>query len=309
LAGISSGFENYAGNNDYDTAAYIGGGERNLALAKYATVGGGSQDTALAAYSFVGGGLGNAAAGSFSTVSGGMFNRASGGYGTIAGGSRNLASADRATVGGGTDNDATGMYSTIPGGRFCTASGIYSFAAGRQAIAQHNGAFVWSDQTGTNFYSERTDQFRVRANGGARFDDAGQWFNIYDDGTDLVTTSTGAHLTLTGVWTNSSDRNLKENFTAIDREALLEKIAALPITEWNYKAGPENVKHIGPVAQDFYALFGVGTDDKSISSIDPAGIALAAIQALHEKTKKINELERELAEVKAMMRQLIEAEK
>jgi conjugal transfer/entry exclusion protein len=32
------------------------------------------------------------------------------------------------------------------------------------------------------------------------------------------------------------------------------------------------------MAQDFYNLFKLGTDDKSISSIDPAGIALKAIQ-------------------------------
>jgi hypothetical protein len=35
------------------------------------------------------------------------------------------------------------------------------------------------------------------------------------------------------------------------------------------------------MAQDFYAAFGVGEDDKHITSIDEDGVALAAIKALH----------------------------
>ena len=41
------------------------------------------------------------------------------------------------------------------------------------------------------------------------------------------------------------------------------------------------MRHVGPMAQDFYAAFGVGEDDRDITSIDEDGVALAAIQALH----------------------------
>jgi hypothetical protein len=56
----------------------------------------------------------------------------------------------------------------------------------------------------------------------------------------------------------------------------------LPTSSWQYKS-ERGVRHIGPMAQDFYAAFGVGTDDRHITSIDEEGVALAAIKALHAK--------------------------
>jgi hypothetical protein len=88
-------------------------------------------------------------------------------------------------------------------------------------------------------------------------------------------------------WVNASDRNSKENFTAVDGNELLNQIAQLSITRWNYK-GNNQAEHIGPTAQDFKAAFGVGADDKSISTIDPSGIALAAIKALNGKMQELN---------------------
>jgi hypothetical protein len=40
------------------------------------------------------------------------------------------------------------------------------------------------------------------------------------------------------------------------------------------------------MAQDFHAAFNVGNDDKRISSIDPSGVALIAIQALNDKIEQ-----------------------
>jgi hypothetical protein len=92
--------------------------------------------------------------------------------------------------------------------------------------------------------------------------------------------ASGAYVTLGGVWTNASDRNLKDNFTNLDPQTVLAKITTLPITRWNYKNEPAGVTHIGPIAQDFYGAFGLGGSDTSISTIDPAGVALLGIQAL-----------------------------
>lgn len=89
----------------------------------------------------------------------------------------------------------------------------------------------------------------------------------------------GAYLTAGGTWTNTSDINLKEDITTLDQKEILRKINALPITKWKYK-GTDNEYHIGPMAQDFYNLFKLGVDDKGISSIDPAGIALIGIKEL-----------------------------
>jgi hypothetical protein len=80
-----------------------------------------------------------------------------------------------------------------------------------------------------------------------------------------------------------SDRNAKEDFMALNPQTVLDKVARLPITEWNYKT-TRNMEHIGPMAQDFHAAFGLnGADDKHISVVDEGGVALAAIQGLDQK--------------------------
>ena len=106
------------------------------------------------------------------------------------------------------------------------------------------------------------------------------------------TNGNGAYLTTGGVWTNASDKNKKEHFQNLNTDEILSKIEQLPISRWNYKGLPE--QHIGPVAQDFYQLFQVGTDDKTISTIDPSGIALAGIQGLYHKLQEAEQQKQEM---------------
>jgi hypothetical protein len=105
-------------------------------------------------------------------------------------------------------------------------------------------------------------------------------------------------------WVNASDRNVKENFESVNGEELLDKIAELPITKWNYK-GDTKTEHIGPTAQDFQETFGVGSDGKSISTIDPSGIALAGIKELSKQNRELQQQNRDLqkqnAELKKQM--------
>jgi len=63
-------------------------------------------------------------------------------------------------------------------------------------------------------------------------------------------------------WIVASDRNLKDNFVPVSTREILAKVAGLPITRWNYKSDT-NTAHLGPVAQDFRAAFGLGADDKA----------------------------------------------
>ena len=120
-----------------------------------------------------------------------------------------------------------------------------------------------------------------------------------------MTTSTGARLTLSGYWTDVSDRNMKENFANINTRQVLETLASLPIQQWNYKVEEDGIRHIGPMAQDFYAAFGYGDSDTGLASIDTNGVALAAIQGLYEvvqeKDAQIAELETRLAEVESQV--------
>ena len=89
-----------------------------------------------------------------------------------------------------------------------------------------------------------------------------------------------------GTWTNASDRNLKENFSPVDPAVLLTKIDAMSIETWNYRSEGKTIRHLGPVAQDFYAAFDLGRDDKHISTVDEGGVALAAIQQLYRMVVK-----------------------
>lgn len=109
----------------------------------------------------------------------------------------------------------------------------------------------------------------------------------------------GAYLSDGGTWTNASDRNLKTDFIAVSTAEVLEKVAELPITKWRYIGTDEY--HIGPMAQDFQRLFEVGANDKHISSIDPAGVALLSIQEL---TKQNTELRSELASLTQVVARL-----
>ena len=97
-----------------------------------------------------------------------------------------------------------------------------------------------------------------------------------------------------------SDRNLKENFTTLNSREMLEKVAALAITRWNFK-GEAATTHVGPMAQDFHAAFALGTDDRHIASVDADGVALAAIQGLNAIVKEQKkELQEKQAEIEAI---------
>jgi hypothetical protein len=77
-----------------------------------------------------------------------------------------------------------------------------------------------------------------------------------------------------------SDRALKANFGSVDPADMLSRVRDLPISTWNYTADNPAIRHIGPMAQDFAATFGVGAGDRHIHPIDGQGVALAAIQGL-----------------------------
>ena len=115
-------------------------------------------------------------------------------------------------------------------------------------------------------------------------------------------------------WVNASDRNLKRDFAPVDAAAILAKVTALPLTEWTYVADDKNARHLGPTAQDFHAAFGLGDNNGSISTIDPAGVSLAAIQALareknamEEKVSVFGVRVSELEEENARLRERLEA--
>jgi hypothetical protein len=99
-----------------------------------------------------------------------------------------------------------------------------------------------------------------------------------------------------------SDRNQKTGFADIDHQAVLDRVVALPIQSWRYKNEPDTISHIGPMAQDFKASFGVGVNDKQIFPLDEGGVSLAAIQALHQKLGELVQAQAKLREENVRMR-------
>ena len=108
--------------------------------------------------------------------------------------------------------------------------------------------------------------------------------------TSYATGSAGvALLPKATAWTTVSDRNAKKNFQPVDTVAVLDKLAAIPIQQWNYKWEKDtDVPNIGPMAQDFKPAFYPGRDDKGISTLEFDGVELAAIQGLNQKLERAN---------------------
>ena len=61
-----------------------------------------------------------------------------------------------------------------------------------------------------------------------------------------------------------SDRNLKRAITPVDTQSVLEAVRRLPLSTWRYRDEPGSVRHLGPMAQDFRAAFGLGDDDRTL---------------------------------------------
>jgi len=372
------GATNYGGasytNSVSADLSFLGGGGPNSIqpLAPYSVLGGGYNNSiqTAARYSFLGGGWSNSIQqyAYYSFLGGGWSNSIQQWtyYSFLGGGANNTASAD---------------YSTVPGGLANVAAGIYSFAAGQQAHANHQGAFVWADSQNAPFASTANNQFAVRAAGGAVFATSGAGMTL--DGQPVLTPNVNPNTSLffgsnarqmlnlfgtaygIGVQTGTlffrvenssgygdfcwfrggtcnngqdnpgggveqmrldhlgnlyvfngnvtangvqltSDRNAKENFAVLDRQAVLAKVAALPVTAWNFKS-EAGVRHLGPMAQDFYAAFGLGADDKHIAVVDESGVALAAIQGLNQKLE--DTVKQKDAEIQALAQRLAALEK
>ena len=118
---------------------------------------------------------------------------------------------------------------------------------------------------------------------------------------------TNGNLFITGTYSPSSDRNVKMNFAAVSAREILDKVASLPISSWAFKQDAET-RHIGPMAQDFYAAFNFGTDDKHIATVDADGVALAAIQGLNQKMEEqraeLKQKQTEITELKQRLEKL-----
>jgi|GEM_PF-1399323 len=293
--------------------AVVGGGLYNTVTGNYSGVFSGESNhiessvPGNSVHSFIGGGLSNTITdsgvsnGSKSVINGGESNSITqANHGAILGGQSNtITQANHASILGGQSNSiaVNADRSVIAGGQSNSVlSGANnSFVAGTQGRSNAVGAFVYSDyqSTSNTFTATRNNSFMVRARGGVYFYTNGQLLS-------------GSYIPAGGSgFTNVSDRNKKANFSSVDVDDVLKKVAALPIQTWNYKTQSPSIRHMGPMAQDFNEAFKLGEDPKGINTIDIDGVSLAAIQGLYkqvqEKDKKIKELEKRLEKIEALL--------
>jgi hypothetical protein len=292
----------------------VSGGSGNSASGSAGTIAGGLFNSATGGRSTTAGGESGTASGIYSFVAGGFFN--------CAGGQSSFAGGRRAKVRPGTSSGAAGegcsgvsASGTAEGdaGSFVWADAqdiSYTTTGPNQFLARAAGGVMFN----TNLLSSSNDDLVVAARpegsgGDADVDvrlrtrsektasiylgDTGGGLTIsvpqLQPGSNRLTFQGGtvgsASLTNGGTWTNASSRNYKEGFTAVDPLQILAKVAALPITTWTYKQSGEG-SHMGPMAEDFKASFGLAGDGKSIGTVDADGVALAAIQGLNQKLEQ-----------------------
>jgi hypothetical protein len=315
--------------------ATIGGGDQNTiqTYANNATIGGGYLNTIWPNIES-------------STIGGGQFNsiQTYGYYATIGGGYNNTIQPNAyfATIPGGQQNSATN-YAFAAGNRAkANHTGAFVWAdstdadfastANNQFAIRASGGVVLSDSTpnlsfgsttrqmlnlwGTKYgIGVQTSTVYFRTDNASGLENGFAWYKggIHTNaaqnaggGTTMMTLN-GSGLTVNGTFVSASDRNVKQDFAEVNSRTVLEKVAQLPIQTWAYKNDP-NTKHLGPVAQDFYAAFNVGPDDKHIATVDESGVALAAIQGLNQKVEekeaRITALENELSEIKHLLTKL-----
>jgi hypothetical protein len=209
---------------------------------------------------------------------------------------------------------------TVALGQYCTSTGVNSVSLGYYAHTStaagspRTGTFVFADRSVTDdnntftdeaFHAEATNSAYWRVTGGFRIVTGGSGSNsgyvpsrgvsflpaANTSGTTawgmngvLIATSSGAYLSNTGVWTNTSDRRKKHLFEPVSGEDVLARLRRVPLTSWSYKADPATTRHLGPMAQDFRKAFGLGADSISIGTVDADGVALAAAKALDART-------------------------
>jgi len=145
---------------------------------------------------------------------------------------------------------------------------------------------IWTfDNAGGSFQISRVGsgvaEFKLLNNGDAEFDG-----NVTANGVVL-----------------SSSRTLKTDFGDVDENEILDKVSDLDILQWRYKDEDPSVSHIGPMAEEFQQLFGLG-DGRTLNMVDTTGIAFAAIQGLREENRKLRERVAEIDEIRAELRAL-----
>ena len=272
----------------------------------YATIGGGSNNRAFGRSATVSGGDANWAWGWGNTIPGGLYN-VTRGVASLAAGARAHANHDGTFVWGDASvadsvasSGANQFVIRAAGGVHITSGmGILLDAADRPIITRKWDPFT----SGTNVNVGRWGMFMESGTLVLGIPNiATRYFQVAkyaEDGTrtGLATVDQSGNMTIAGTLTESSDRNRKENIESVSGKEVLRKLSGITVSAWSYKEDG-GIRHMGPMAQDFHAAFGLGQDDTHIATVDADGVALAAIQGLY---KKLQDKDAEIADLRARL--------
>ena len=163
---------------------------------------------------------------------------------------------------------------------------------------------------GGGIEANATLHVRSRANGDPAF------LVQADATTDILSLADNGDMILSGTLAQLSRRDSKEHFEQVNHQAMLTALKGLDISTWNYKHQSDSERHLGPVAEEFYAAYGLGTDAEHIATSDMAAVALASSQALlfhmegelEAKDQRISELEDRLHRLESLMVEVLQSE-
>jgi trimeric autotransporter adhesin len=289
-AGVSGATVGGGGSGNFTT------NDVNSVTANFGTVAGGYGNTA-SGDATVGGGYQNTAGGYSATVGGGVYNTASGdvsfaaGYNAQALNNGSFVWADDSTGLAFSSTAANQFLIRAAGGvgiGTSTPQGLLHVRGNNAGSFGNSTAFIENTNTSANASPALRvigwganmpyGALSVSMNGSSGL--IAQFGNLNRFVASIAADGTVQAL----AFNTTSDRAAKEDFADVNPSEVLAKVAALPITRWNFKQD-KSVQHIGPMAQDFYAAFGTGSDDKHIATVDEEGVALAAIQGLNQKLR------------------------
>lgn len=218
---------------------------------------------------------------------------------------RNVAIGYNATANNQSSGIAVGYNVLVEGstswamGKNIQATSNFSTVLGSYVSSGTNtGCFMWGDASTTDtLYPMATYSFNARASGGV----------VFYSSTDLlngVSLAPGG-----GSWNMISDQNKKDNILLLNPNAFKPRFHDLNVYAWNYKSNPTT--HVGPMAQDFFAAFGVGELNTYINMLDADGVALLGIKLLKQEIddkstseEKISETENQIENEKSELDEL-----
>lgn len=203
-------------------------------------------------------------------------------------------------------NGEVGMGNSAPDGALHITRSADTYVTLENTTAGRKWYFTHENNAPNRFIISRDD-----AGAQGLFLSADGSFQVGGNGTagNGLSMDASGNVAIGGTLTENSDRNTKTGIINIDDDEILLKLAALDISEWSYKHEAD-VRHIGPMAQDFYALFGTGTSEKRIATLDTSGVALASVKAvymrLQEREARLAQLEQQIARLEGELRTLAE---